>query len=241
MTKLTKFKLIDVISVETIPGNKKVYDISVKDDESYSANNLIVHNCTTAANVSINYPLGSLISECYALKKQYKLTTKIVVDGGMRNYSDIIKALALGCFLPTTLVYTKKGFKQIQNVNINDYIYTHTGEYKKVINKFKYENTKDIISINGIFSTSNHRYYVINKKYKNLVTEKNINEYAEWIAAGNLNSEYLLIGKNISLQHQVQMYLKNIFSKIYVIYLKLFKKLHEKNLSQKERIIKRNT
>lgn len=52
--------------------------------------------CTTAANVSINYPMGSLIQECYKLKKEYKLKTKIVADGGMKNYSDIIKALALG-------------------------------------------------------------------------------------------------------------------------------------------------
>jgi len=52
--------------------------------------------CTTAANVSINYPLGSLIKECREQKVQLNLKTKIVADGGMRNYSDIIKALALG-------------------------------------------------------------------------------------------------------------------------------------------------
>lgn len=52
--------------------------------------------CTTAANVSINYPMGSLISECYKQKKELDIKTKIVADGGMKNYSDIIKALALG-------------------------------------------------------------------------------------------------------------------------------------------------
>ena len=53
--------------------------------------------CTTAANVAINYPMGSLISECYRKKVQHDLwDTKIVADGGMRNYSDIIKVLALG-------------------------------------------------------------------------------------------------------------------------------------------------
>ena len=184
--------------------------------------------CTTAANVAINYPLGSLISECHQLKTQCGLEAKIVADGGMQGYDDIIKSLALGCFLPTTLVYTKNGFKQIQNVNINDYVYTHTGEYKKVINKFKYKNYKDIVSINGIYSTNNHHYYVINKKYKNLVTEKNISEYAEWVAAENLNSEYLLIEKNMNLLHRMQMYLKNIFTRIYISYLKLFEKIHEK-------------
>jgi hypothetical protein len=52
--------------------------------------------CTTAANVSINYPIGSLIEECKKQKKELALRTRIVADGGMKNYSDIIKALALG-------------------------------------------------------------------------------------------------------------------------------------------------
>jgi len=52
--------------------------------------------CTTAANVAINYPLGSLISECRKLKESGKYKTKIVADGGMQGYDDIIKALALG-------------------------------------------------------------------------------------------------------------------------------------------------
>jgi IMP dehydrogenase/GMP reductase len=52
--------------------------------------------CTTAANVAINYPLGSLISECHKIKKDSNLNAKIVADGGMQGFDDIIKALALG-------------------------------------------------------------------------------------------------------------------------------------------------
>ena len=52
--------------------------------------------CTTAANVAINYPIGSLISECRKLKEEGNLNAAIVADGGARDYSDIIKALALG-------------------------------------------------------------------------------------------------------------------------------------------------
>lgn len=54
--------------------------------------------CTTAANVSINYPMGSLIEECRKIKQRSNKMgdVKIVADGGMKNYSDIIKALALG-------------------------------------------------------------------------------------------------------------------------------------------------
>jgi len=53
--------------------------------------------CTTAANVAINYPLGSLIHECRQEKiKGGFWNTQIVADGGMQGYDDIIKALALG-------------------------------------------------------------------------------------------------------------------------------------------------
>lgn len=52
--------------------------------------------CTTSANSSIHYPMASLIKECYDLKKQFKYSTKIVADGGFKNYDDIIKAIGLG-------------------------------------------------------------------------------------------------------------------------------------------------
>jgi IMP dehydrogenase len=52
--------------------------------------------CTTSANVSIHYPMASLIEECAYFKGAYDNPTKIIADGGFRNFSDIIKALALG-------------------------------------------------------------------------------------------------------------------------------------------------
>ena len=52
--------------------------------------------CLTSANTGVHYPMASLISECYNIKKKRGYTTNIVADGGFRNYDDIIKALALG-------------------------------------------------------------------------------------------------------------------------------------------------
>lgn len=52
--------------------------------------------CTTSANVSIHYPMASLISECAKYKSEFENPTKIIADGGFKNFSDIIKALALG-------------------------------------------------------------------------------------------------------------------------------------------------
>ena len=52
--------------------------------------------CTTGANVGIFYPSASLVNECYGISKEFDNPTKIIADGGFRNFSDIIKALALG-------------------------------------------------------------------------------------------------------------------------------------------------
>jgi len=52
--------------------------------------------CLTSANTGVHYPMASLINECYQYKKKGGYKTKIVADGGFRNYDDIIKAIMLG-------------------------------------------------------------------------------------------------------------------------------------------------
>jgi hypothetical protein len=60
--------------------------------------------CITSTNTSIHYPLASLVQDTFLIKKHISDTRgialsslpKIIADGGIRNYSDVIKALALG-------------------------------------------------------------------------------------------------------------------------------------------------
>ena len=61
--------------------------------------------CTTASNTAVHYPIASLIDEINYIKQSRKHTydpyydkfcTKVIADGGIRNYNDVIKALALG-------------------------------------------------------------------------------------------------------------------------------------------------
>lgn len=56
--------------------------------------------CTTASNTAVHYPIASLIDDIHAIKEvresYNKFCTKIIADGGIRNYNDVIKALALG-------------------------------------------------------------------------------------------------------------------------------------------------
>lgn len=56
--------------------------------------------CLTSSNLGVHYPIASLISEIYEIKETLKSTGSntplIIADGGARNYSDILKSLALG-------------------------------------------------------------------------------------------------------------------------------------------------
>lgn len=61
--------------------------------------------CLSSSNTGIHMPMATLIDETVEIKKslenkwfngEFKKLPKIIADGGIRNYRDIIKALALG-------------------------------------------------------------------------------------------------------------------------------------------------
>lgn len=67
------------------------------------------NGCITSSNTGIHYPIATLLNQIYMWKtggkydtykgiklKDLGLAPKIIADGGIRNFSDVIKALALG-------------------------------------------------------------------------------------------------------------------------------------------------
>ena len=58
--------------------------------------------CLTTKSTAIGYPMASLINEIYQEKQEFiknnpdKKAPYIIADGGMKDYADIIKSLALG-------------------------------------------------------------------------------------------------------------------------------------------------
>lgn len=52
--------------------------------------------CTSSSNAAIHYPMASLIYECNSIRQANRHKCIIVADGGFKNFSDIIKGLALG-------------------------------------------------------------------------------------------------------------------------------------------------
>lgn len=78
-------------------ANPKTYEILAKIGVDYIRVGIGGGSgCLTSANTGIHYPMASLINECFKIKKENNYQTKIVADGGFKNYNDIIKALALG-------------------------------------------------------------------------------------------------------------------------------------------------
>lgn len=54
--------------------------------------------CITSSNTGVHYPMATLLDDIKTIKQNNEnlYPTKIIADGGIRNYSDVIKALALG-------------------------------------------------------------------------------------------------------------------------------------------------
>jgi hypothetical protein len=97
------------------------------------------------------------------------------------------------CFVHDTKVITKDGVKDIIDINIDDMVLSHTGEYKKVIAKHSYFEDESLININSTISTKEHKYYVLNKKDVDKVNDDNIHDFALWISANELTNEYVLL------------------------------------------------
>jgi len=111
--------------------------------------------CLTSANTGVHYPMASLINECFIIKKENEYNTKIIADGGFKNYDEIIKAIALGAdyvmlggVLNKTLESCSetKLFKVIpisENTSIylwNEYLFLRKYFYKK----FRGMSTKEV-------------------------------------------------------------------------------------------------
>ena len=101
--------------------------------------------------------------------------------------------IGCGCFIPGTLVNTENGLKKIEDIEVGDKVFSHTGKLQPVIDTLTFDRDEEIISINDIDCTKNHEFYVIEKKDASNVNEDNIHTFAKWIHAEELNMEKHLL------------------------------------------------
>ena len=100
-----------------------------------------------------------------------------------------------GCFVEGTKISTKTGYKNIEDVLVNDEVLTIDGTYQSVENIISFNKKKNLIKINNeITCTDNHKFLVINKEDKNVCNEDNLEKFGYWVDAKQLNPEkHLLI------------------------------------------------
>jgi IMP dehydrogenase/GMP reductase len=109
--------------------------------------------CLTTEQTGVGYPMASLIKDVYEESLSLKTPAKIVADGGIRKYSDIIKSLGLGAdavmiggvfnkaLESSGDTYLWKTFKVDQYSSFGRWLYKH--DYK-LYKKFRGMSTKEV-------------------------------------------------------------------------------------------------
>lgn len=179
---------------------KWLYDLWKEDVEVGGLQENKIHLCIDQADGH----LEDLITLCFELKELLGNHIKIMT-GNVANpfvYKEYARAgidyvrVGIGggsaCFVTGTKITTNNGYKNIEDIKPGDIVMTTAGEktVKTTFNKV----TDTLITINNdITCTPNHKFLVINKADKDLVTDQNLSEYSFYIEADKLTDNYLLV------------------------------------------------
>lgn len=124
--------------------------------------------------------------------------------------SNISVGYGRGCLTKETLVFTSKGYVPLNEIEIGDLVYTHTGKLQKVNKVFRYPVNEDLLRIKTNFAykditlTKDHKVLGIKVQYtqqylnssnKSSVKKyKDISNNPEWVAISELKKEdYLFV------------------------------------------------
>lgn len=158
-----------------------------------------------ADGICLDVAHGHSVYAANLSEKLSPLTPNLIVGNlatadSVRFYADKFKrppilkvGIGPGCFTPEMEVLTTKGPTPISQIELGDKVISHNGTINRVIHKFEYDRDEEIMVINGIQCTKNHEFYVLNKKYKDIVTEDTVEQFAEWVEAQFLTKDYLLL------------------------------------------------
>lgn len=113
------------------------------------------NGCLTTQQTGIGYPMATLIRECYYKSLVMDNPALIIADGGMKDYSDIIKAIALGAnYVMAGSVFNKalescgetrlwKYFKINTHYFYNTALWLHKNGFK-LTKRFRGMSTKEV-------------------------------------------------------------------------------------------------
>jgi hypothetical protein len=201
-----------------------------------------------------SYSLGDGVTRIEDLIKRLKVigadACGVTEHGNMSSFLKFYKAAKankikpiIGCCLPEQLVYTLNGVKQIKDIQIGDFVLTHTGQYQKVINTMT-RNYNGLIY--GINSVQNNIVWLTDEHP--VAVSDNCKNY-NWIRADKLipsekyksggykknNKKFVLFPKlkyNNSIEINLMDYLdKNVFeseNNNYIVKNKIYNKYDRK-------------
>lgn len=178
-------ELVDIEDISLYDEYVNMVDISVDVDQSFLlSNGLISHNSAISAFRKYRDPqtMGAfalkgkfvnvseinnqkLVQNEEAVNMMAALGLKLgqVIDPRNLRYGRILFYSDADCLEENTLILTKIGEKKISDLNYDDEILTHTGEYKKIKNIISKDISKFIkIKVNGnnIFCSEDHQLIV---------------------------------------------------------------------------------
>lgn len=126
------------------------------------------------------------------------VVTGDIVEDLILSGADVIKC-GIGngsnCLEGYTKIRTKNGLKTMFEICEGDEVLTHTGKYHKVLTKLCYNYHKEIMSVNNINCTPEHKFLVVNKSDIEKINDNNYMEFAYWTEAYMLDEQTQLLLK----------------------------------------------
>ena len=140
---------------------------------------------------------------------KYAIRSYEALHGSVNNIGDISKIkkedipkhdlliYSFPCFIEGTKIMTINGYKNIEEIGVNDLVLTHTNTYQKVIkpmiNRVDHLYKIDTMCSDALYTTEEHPFYVRKmKKVWNNSVRRNERKFdsPKWVSAKNLNKEY---------------------------------------------------
>lgn len=128
------------------------------------------------------------------------------------NPPDFDKTALIPCFVKDTIVLTKQGYKKIIDVENNDMLYTHTGNWKSIVKKHHKKYNGKLYS----FKLHNNTQTITCTEEHPFLIKRNIKESQTfWYDAKNITTEHIMclpINKNYKMKHSSKLlYEKNLW------------------------------
>lgn len=196
-------ELIDIENIEFTNEYDNMIDIQIDIDESFClSNGIISHNsanstCLSGFSVTGRKYYGSYPLKGKPLNVRLESLNKIKENEEIKNiisilglefgkkynntkdlrYGKIVIMTDADCIDEKTLVLTKRGYVPINEINYDDIILTHTGEWKKILNIIETHKNKVVkININNEDYTfsENHEIPVLRNNDLMVIKAKDI-------------------------------------------------------------------